>query len=277
MKKSLSGSIAKFSTKVTSLLGLTDKNNHLFGIDNKAQCKLISRAFTWAKVSSFFISVISVYLILLTPLGHFVLKKYIMDNPTVLISSLQEMDRKEKEKTEQESKIAAVELAQTIPSDTSFVVIGNKAAPHTVIEFYDYSCGYCKKAAIEVKRLLSMRSDVRVVLVDYPLLNISSLLGAKVSIFIAQHYPSKMKDFHFALMEAGNVTEKSIEVIGLKLGIPKKDLENALSSNAFETTLKQNYQYGSKIYAKGTPVFIIDGKLFVGFISAEQMTGAFSS
>jgi protein-disulfide isomerase len=223
------------------------------------------------KVLIALVATITFVIISYTPLFSSRVKSYVYNHPKEIIDALQKMDQESKEKDAKDAQVKAEELAAKIPAEPDAIIIGNKDAKHTIIEFYDYSCGYCKKMAAELSTLLKRRSDVRVILKDLPILSAGSLVAAKASFYVAHNSPNKVADFHFKLMERKSIDENTIKDVAKSLGISVSGIEAAMSSKEYEEKIRTNYQQANDAKVNGTPVLIIDGKLNVGFLTAQQI------
>ena len=277
MMHKCSNKLCHMTKKLRGFLGYSDKDGNLFGVKESSTHKMLCRFLSIQKVCFILMGILLIFLTIISPIGGFAIKRYIMKNPTVMINSLQEMDRNEREKNDVEAKDAAIGLYKEIINDKSAAFIGNKNGKKVIIELYDYACGYCKQASEEIKKVISKDKDVKVILLDYPILSMNSLLAAKASIFVAKEYSSKFNDFHFALLGLKEINADTIKKLGEKMGIPGNKLSDIMTNNTYEPQLRANYEKGAKLRANGTPVFIINEKLLIGYISQEQIESALNS
>src|SRR5690606_34536883 len=108
-------------------------------------------------------------------------------------------------------------------------VIGDPLAPITVVEFFDYNCGYCKRAIGDMQKLVSDNVDVRFVMKEFPILGPDSQRAAQVSMAFHKLAPQDYSDFHTELMSApGRATEASAMKVALSFGIDEAALREGM-------------------------------------------------
>ena len=201
-----------------------------------------------------------------------VIKDYIRENPELIIEAFQSFQQKQQEQSlvaaqEKIGKYQAELIAKNLPG------AGNPNGDVTVIEFFDYNCGYCKKAIEDIKNVLESDKNVRFVFFDMPILGPSSLTAAKWA--HAAHVQGKYFEFHTALMEhQGGIDDAVLaeiaKKVGLDVGQAKKDAEDP----ALNAALDKGVQMGHDIGVQGTPGFIIGDKLFPGYLGEEGLKKA---
>jgi protein-disulfide isomerase len=201
-----------------------------------------------------------------------VIKEYIRANPELVIESLQAYQQKQQEQSltaakEKISKYQAELIAKNLPSG------GNPNGDVTVIEFFDYNCGYCKKAFSDIQKVIESDKNVRFVFFDMPILGPSSLIAAKWS--HAAHKQGKFFEFHTALMEHNGGIDDSVvadlaKKVGLDVDQAKKDAEDP----ALNADLERYVQMGHDIGIQGTPGFIVGDELYPGYLGEDGLAKA---
>ncbi len=186
-----------------------------------------------------------------------IVKDYLINNPEVVSEVLSELGAHERRKT-----------FDTLIAHGQDPSLGPKDAPITVVEFFDYNCGYCKAANEWVLKQVDGRgNDVRVVFKEYPILRETSLEAAKAA--LAAHKQGKYREMHSALMHAGDLSNENIEKIaksaGLNIDRMKKDMASAEFQRHFETVYREAEAAG----VEGTPGFFINGEFVNGFNEAS--------
>ena len=110
-----------------------------------------------------------------------IIKDYLLQKPEILREAIGVLEARE--------KAAETKARQEIVGDPSGVlfsgakqaVIGNPNGKVTLMEFFDYNCGYCKRALNDLARLMKQNPDLRVVLRDLPILSPGSVEAAKIA------------------------------------------------------------------------------------------------
>ncbi|HEY0901470.1 MAG TPA: DsbA family protein [Micavibrio sp.] len=201
-----------------------------------------------------------------------VLKDYLAKNPGIIVESLQkyqdqqraDMDR---QFTEKFATIREDILKQGHPT------VGAKDADVTIIEFYDYNCGYCKMAFSDVDRVLKEDKKVRFVFIEMPILSESSIEAAKWA--LAADKQGKFYEYHTALMEFKGQKDKALlkKIAGdIKLDVKKAEVD--AESRATLETIEKNMTLARELGINGTPGFIIQDQLTPGYMGYEGMVAA---
>ncbi len=169
--------------------------------------------------------------------------------------------------------------------DTTYSGVVNPNGKITVVEFYDYRCGYCKKASYDVSKIAKENKDVRVIYKDLPILGEESMKIARASIAVSMIDKEKGKDgiaykkFHKFMMEDssnskynGNI-DKAIKDAVNSTGLSLKDFKNIMTkkSSEIDNAIKSNLSLASNLNITGTPVFIINGEMVRGAVGYDTM------
>ena len=144
-----------------------------------------------------------------------IVREYILANPEIVQEALVNLEEKRKA-DEAAARTAAVEqLGDVLHSSTRQVTLGNPDAPITVVEFFDYNCGYCKRALDDTLALLD-HDDVRIVLKEMPILGPGSVEAARVAIAVNLTAPDRYLDFHRELLGGNGQADerRAMAVVG---------------------------------------------------------------
>jgi protein-disulfide isomerase len=200
-----------------------------------------------------------------------IIKTYLTQNPDVLIEVTKELEKRQAAMQADEHKKVIVEKKATIFNAPTDFVYGNPKGNITVVEFFDYNCGWCKKAVDELGKLTAADPNVRVVFKELPIFGENSTAAAKAA--MASVRQGKYWDFHVALMKEKQVTKENVFAIAAKVGLNVEKLKADMADPAFEAALKENNAIAQALGIEGTPGFIVDTKVNVGFIPAEGIKG----
>jgi protein-disulfide isomerase len=189
-------------------------------------------------------------------------------NPEILVEASKAYEAKQARVVNERVAQSFVELKRD-HADLSF---GPANAKITVIEFFDYKCGYCHAANDWVWNLMETRNDVRVIFKELPILSENSHGAAKAA--IAAHKQGKYKDFHRALMTArGDLGMDQVMQIATTVGLDVERLRKDMADAKVEEHIAGIRQQATQLGINGTPGFVINGKLVTGF-SKEQLEAA---
>ncbi len=197
-------------------------------------------------------------------------EQYIRTHPEVIEQSLLALEAKRQEDERQRSKTALVARQNDLLHDPSSPVSGNPAGEVTVVEFFDYRCGYCKRTAGAVTQLQENDARVRVVYKDLPILGETSELAAKAA--LASNTQGKHQAFHEALLAApGDLTKDSILSIAGAVGLDTARLEADMANPDWQTVIDRNRALARDLGISGTPGFIVGTELVPGALDVHGL------
>lgn len=193
----------------------------------------------------------------------------IKKNPQVIVQALTQ-HMQEEQKAQIEKLQAAVKenhdkiFAPTFPS-----LGGNDKSPSVAV-FYDYRCGYCKKASTEALSALQENPDMHIIFIDLPIFGGESIFFAKMG--LAAEKQGKFAQVHEALMAApANISEQDALVLAQNLGLNMDQLKKDMDSPEIEQVLQENMHLAQTLGLSGTPAFVIEDELIPGFIPKEAL------
>lgn len=167
---------------------------------------------------------------------------------------------------------AALDDALALPST---ITIGNRNGAVTMIEFFDYNCGWCKQAARDLDALMAANKNLKVILVNYAVLGLPSILAGKVAVAMAMQKPGNYFSFHKALFASRGVVDADRALLVAKQhGGNVEDLTEAANSDAVTAVLKASASLGTRLNLTATPSYIFtsarDKQATVGHIPLPQ-------
>ncbi|MDR1477150.1 MAG: DsbA family protein [Rickettsiales bacterium] len=214
-------------------------------------------------------------------------RQAVINDPAMLLDAMENMEQVQREREAKASK----EALKNIKADDSKYapIAGNPDGKIVIYEFYDYNCGFCKRAAGVMTEVLRDEKDVKVVLKNLPIFPVSQIPARAV---VAAQQQGKAAELHALFFENNLVpeanekaTEKDMNekikaiVFGLaqKAGLDVERLKKDMESPAVEEELLRTRQLAEKLQIQGTPAFIVGDQLFRGYIEAPQMRDAIES
>lgn len=197
-------------------------------------------------------------------------KDYIESNPKVVLDALEAHRVSELERVEQEAREKAKNLSKEFKKTTDYPTSGNPDGDVVLVEFFDYNCGYCKRALNAVQDVIKNDDKVKVVWIELPILGDASLLAAKWA--LASEKQGKYFDFHQALMaHRGQKTEKEMIKIAENVGLDAEKLAKDADSQDVMDQLAANRTLAEELGVAGTPAFVIENEIVRGFIPYQSM------
>ena len=199
------------------------------------------------------------------------IESYLLDNPRILqrvsVALQAELTRAKAEQT----RTALTELKSVIYTDPKAIVVGNPNGDVTLVEMFDYNCGYCRQALPDLAALLDEDPNLRIVLKEYPILSAESVEAARVGVLVGQ---SKVDywAFHQALFTSrGKVDKAAALKAASDLGLNPLTLEMDMNSATVDSTLQVSFDMAQKLGISGTPTFILGDEVIPGAIGLDNM------
>ncbi len=153
---------------------------------------------------------------------------------------------------------------------------GNPKADITVVEFFDYNCGYCMRAFSDIKSLLRQDNEIRFVFRDFPVLSEDSILAARWA--LAAHKQGRYLPMHAMLMSYhGQKDEKTLSQMAQKLGLDVKKMQEDVQAPDIDQTLHEINAVGRSLGITGTPAFLIGETLYPGYIGEKGLKEAITA
>ncbi|MEK9969390.1 MAG: DsbA family protein [Ferrovibrio sp.] len=200
-------------------------------------------------------------------------REVLVTNPEILLEAMNALEAKQQAEAGQASKAAIVANRKAIFDDGVSYVAGNPQGDVTIVEFFDYRCGYCKQVQPSLLTLLKEDKKVRVVLKELPVLGPESVIAARAAVAsLEQGKGAKYYDFHNAMMEfRGQISEAEVMRIAGKAGLDTAKLKTDMASPKVEQVLRANLALADALGIQGTPGFVIGDRLIPGAVSLDTL------
>ncbi|MGB8668274.1 MAG: thioredoxin domain-containing protein, partial [Pseudolabrys sp.] len=140
-----------------------------------------------------------------------VVRDYLIAHPEVIQDAMAELDKRQTAADAEKHKVTIKDNAQTIFSSPRQVVLGNPDGNVTFVEFFDYNCGYCKRAMDDMLTLLKDDPKLKVVLKEFPVLGPGSVEAAQVAVAVRMQDKTGKKylEFHQKLLGGRGQADKA--------------------------------------------------------------------
>ena len=196
-----------------------------------------------------------------------IVKDYLLNNPEIVKEAMDNYAAKEAEMKKQAMVGKLKSHRKALENDPKTPVLGNPDGDITIVEFFDYNCGYCKLMFPKVWEYVQNDGNIRWVLKDMPSLGETSTLAAKAG--LAAEKQGKYFEMHQAMItHKGSLTEEDIVSYAKEVGLDMKQFEADRKDKSLDNILRANRSLASQFEFYGIPDFIIGD-----FISRGAMMG----
>ncbi len=200
-------------------------------------------------------------------------KDFLIKNPEVIQEAMVELERRQKEN----ERLARLKITQdkSSPLYTARhnVAFGNPNGDVTIVEFFDYNCGFCKRALGDLQKMVAEDKNVRIITKDFPVLGQGSVEAATVALAVKQQLPTdKLWSFHQKLLAVrGQVGRQQALDAAKEAGADMARLTRDLESPAVRAAIEENVQIADMLGLTGTPSYVIGDEIVVGAVGYADL------
>ena len=207
-----------------------------------------------------------------TEIGQ-VVRQYLLDNPEILLEVSKELESRQKADEDKKREGALVANADAIFKSPNDLVAGNPKGDVTMVEFFDYNCGWCKKGLPEVLSLVDSDKNLRLVMKEFPIFGGDSDYAAQAA--LASKAQGKYWEFHVALLgHEGKITREGVDEIATAQGLDLAKLKADMQSPEIAGIIAANQKLAQELNITGTPAFIIDKTVVPGYLPVDGLMAA---
>ena len=201
-----------------------------------------------------------------------IVKEYLLANPEVIVDALGEFEKRQKADEQRQASAAIVENRAALISAKGGGVAGNPKGDVTLVEFFDYRCGYCRQVKPVVAELLKAEPGLRLVYKEFPILGPDSLFAARAALAARNQGADKYVPFHAALMGTrGTLDDAAVRAAARSVGLDADKLMRDAADPAIEQELKDNHALAAKLGINGTPSFVVGNALLPGVGDLQEL------
>ncbi|MFC3693750.1 DsbA family protein [Chenggangzhangella methanolivorans] len=187
-----------------------------------------------------------------------IVREYLVTNPEVLYEAQQEWNRRQQAKLAEQRADVLKTYVSKIDEKKLHAVLGNPKGDVTLVEFFDYNCGFCRRAIKDIDALVDNDPNLRVVVMELPVIREESVGAAQVSIALNRIAPDKFRAFHDKLLGGQSLaTRDKALAVATEVGVDRKKLEAAMGAPEVEATLLESKQLADDLGVEATPTYVI--------------------
>jgi protein-disulfide isomerase len=203
-----------------------------------------------------------------------IVRNYLLAHPEVLEEAMNELNKRQTAAEAEKHQASVAKNAETIFNSPRGVVLGNKDGDVTFVEFFDYNCGYCKRAMVDMLELMKADPKLKVVLKEFPVLSQGSVEAAQVAVAVRMQDATGKKylDFHQKLLTGRGAADKARAMAAAKeAGLDMARIEKDLASPEVRATLEENFKLAEAMGMNGTPSYVIGKQVVIGAVGLEAL------
>jgi len=203
-----------------------------------------------------------------------IIRDYLIKNPEVLQEAIGELEKKQAAAEAEKHSNAVRDNAQALFSSPRHVVIGNPQGDVTFVEFFDYNCGYCKRAMADMLELMKDDPKLKVVLKEFPVLGAASVEAARVAVAVRMQDTTGKKylQFHQKLLSGRGQADKARAIaVAKEVGLDMARLERDMTSDEARASLEESFKLAEKLGLNGTPSYVIGKNVVVGAVGLAAL------
>ncbi len=199
-------------------------------------------------------------------------RQYLLDNPEVLEEVITALEAKRDQAQADQQKDAVASNRDTLLKPDFTNAVGNPDGDVTLVEFFDYNCGYCKQMLPQIVDLIEKDKNLRVVFREWPVLGEDSQAAARVAMGVRQVAPDSYFEFHQKLLShRGRVGKDEAMEVAKELGIDTAAVEQKMGEDQTTAALQENFKLGDALGLRGTPSYVVGDKVFMGAVPQDQI------
>jgi len=203
-----------------------------------------------------------------------IVRDYLIAHPEVLQEAMTELEKRQTAAESEKHKSAVKDHAEALFSSPRQVNLGNPQGNVTFVEFFDYNCGYCKRAMTDMLTLMKDDSKLKVVLKEFPVLGPGSVEAAQVAVAVRMQDKTGKKyiEFHQKLLGGRGQADKAHALAVAKdIGLNMTQLEKDMASPEVKSTLEENFKLAEALGLNGTPSYVIGSDVVVGAVGLPAL------
>ena len=201
-----------------------------------------------------------------------VIESYLLRNPEVIERAMRALEAKQEAAKDRAAAAGVEKYRRDLFESPSAPVGGNVDGDVTVVEFFDYRCGVCRRVHPIVEQLIASDGKIRRVYIEWPILGPESIYAARAALASRHQGGAKYLGYHDLMMETrGRLDKAKVLALAEKAGLDRRRLERDLEKPEIARIINRNYAIADALNLNGTPSFVIGRKVVRGGRSLETM------
>ena len=203
-----------------------------------------------------------------------IIKDYLLTHPEVMQDVMAELEKRQQSADAEKHRAAVVENKATLFSSPHQVVLGNPQGNVTMVEFFDYNCGFCKRAMTDMLDLIKTDYNLKFVLKEFPVLGEGSVEAARVAVAARMQDANGKKyiEFHQKLLGSRGAADKMRALaVAKEVGFDMPRLERDMGSDEVKKTIEENMKLAEALGVNGTPSYVVGEEVVIGAVGLDTL------
>jgi protein-disulfide isomerase len=203
-----------------------------------------------------------------------IVKDYLLAHPELLLDIMAELEKRQQTADTEKHRVAMAQNNATIFNSPHQVVLGNPHGDVTMVEFFDYNCGYCKRALPDMLTLIKTNPNLRFVLKEFPVLGPGSVGAARVAIAARMQDATGRKylEFHQKLLGGRGPADKERALaVAKEVGFDMGRIQKDMMSDEVKKTIDEDMKLADALGVNGTPSYVVGNVVIVGAVGLEAL------
>jgi protein-disulfide isomerase len=203
-----------------------------------------------------------------------IVKDYLVAHPEVLQEAMAELEKRQAAAETEKHRTAVKEHRETLFNSTRQVTLGNPQGDVTMVEFFDYNCGYCKRALADMLDLMKNDPKLKVVLKEFPVLGQGSVEAAQVAVAVRMQDKTGKKylEFHQKLLSGRGQADKARALaVAKEIGLDMARLEKDMTGDEVKATIEESMKMAEALGLNGTPSYVVGSDVVIGAVGLAAL------
>jgi protein-disulfide isomerase len=198
-----------------------------------------------------------------------IVREYLLREPEIIMRAIEELQRRREATVAAEQRERLAQDRDLLVGDERDPVLGNVEGDVTLVEFFDYRCGYCRAMVEPMQSLLRGDPQLRIVMKEFPILGPDSLLASKAA--LAADLQGGYEAMHWALLAENRIDETVIRRLAETQGLDVERLMQDMASDDIASHIQDNILLAQGLAINGTPSFVIGDTIIPGAVPAGRL------
>ena len=203
-----------------------------------------------------------------------IIREYLVKHPEVLQEAIGELEKRQTLAEAEKHKAAVKTHAEALFNSKRHVVVGNPNGDVTFVEFFDYNCGYCKRALEDMMVLMKADPNLKVVLKEFPVLGPGSVEAARIGVAVRMQDKTGKKylEYHQKLLTGrGQIDKARAMAVVKEIGLDVARAEKDIAGDEVRASLEEAFKLAEALGLNGTPSYVIGNDVVIGAVGLSTL------